>query len=477
MSFEIRLTQKLGQSLFMTPQLQQAIKLLQLGRTEFLELLETEVLENPFLEDLRDQSFQSPEEDTTDSKEESLKDPNNSNEDFAQNYYDREGDLSLHVTGSTSKRSDYDDELYSLEATVSQPEGLTTHLAWQLRTTDLDEREKEIAVQIIGNLDVNGYLSVSLGELAEDCNATEAEVERVLLVVQTLDPIGVASRDLRECLLIQLEQLGLGNSLASLIVDKHLHDLEFRRYEAIAEEAGVPVEDVYDALKEIQKLEPRPGRPFADEATVFITPDLYVRKQGGEWVVTLNEAGFPKLKLSNPYKELFSRKNKNRNEQEKLYLQDRMRSATWLIRSIEQRHQTILKVANSIMQFQQDFLEQGVVGLRPLVLKDVAMDVEMHESTISRVTTNKYIHTPHGIFELKFFFRAGVRSDSGELSSESIKEHIRALVQGEDPKNPLSDQALVEALKKEGIDVARRTIAKYREMMGILASARRKKVF
>ncbi|HQH27997.1 MAG TPA: RNA polymerase factor sigma-54, partial [Oligoflexia bacterium] len=355
-------------------------------------------------------------------------------------------------------------------------EGLTSHLLWQLRTGDLSEADKDIAAHIIGNLDRNGYLCSSVDEIAHSCVQPLEDVDRVLAMVQTLDPPGIAARDLRECLLIQLDQLGFVGTLAWRIVAEHLGDLEVRRYDSIARKEHVPVEDVYEAVKEIQKLEPRPGRPFVDEAPIYITPDVYVRKIDSDYVITLNETGIPKLRLSAHYRELLSGAGDN-SLVDKEYLQDRLRCASWLIRSIHQRQQTIYRVTESIMKFQREFLELGVSALKPLVLRDIAADVGMHESTVSRVTTNKYVHTPQGVFELKFFFSSGVRGAEGEVSSESVKERIRELISKENPLKPLSDQAIVKLLRDEGVDIARRTVAKYREMMGILSSSRRKKIF
>lgn len=480
MALEIKLNQKLSQSLVMTPQLQQAIKLLQLGRTEYMEVIEKELLENPVLEDLREaeeprsgsegsEQISSPSAEGDSQRQDTQK---NSEVDFAS-YFDLHAD-SYSPTNYSSKRSDFDEDRPSLEASVTKPEGIMSHLLWQLRTSDLPEADREIAIQIIGNLDRNGYLSATVDELAADLACDPGRIEVVLGAVQALDPPGIAARDLRECLLIQLEQQGQGASLAARVVDKHLPKLESRRYDQIAKEESVDVQQIYEAIRLIQKLEPRPGRPFIDEAPVYITPDLYVRKIGDDWVVTLNEAGMPKLRLSSQYRELLQN---GKNGEGSEYLQDRIRSATWLIKSIHQRQQTIHRVAESIMRFQREFLEQGVSAMKPLVLRDVAEDVKMHESTVSRVTTNKYIHTPHGVLELKFFFSSGLRTEEGAISSESVKEKIRDLVAAEDTEHPLSDQAIVERLRADGIDIARRTVAKYREMMNILSSSRRKKVF
>ncbi|MCC6953516.1 MAG: RNA polymerase factor sigma-54 [Deltaproteobacteria bacterium] len=488
MALEIKLNQKLSQTLVMTPQRQQAIKLLQLGRAEYLEVIERELLENPVLEDVRE-DFGPPtgtDENTpsgiaaeppaaqpvTDENAERTKSEFES--DLAS-YFDLYADSQGSSFG-TARRYDGEDELPPIEQTVSKREGLTSHLLWQLRTAELSPNEQTIASHIIGNLDRNGYLEIPLEEIAQESNAELADAERVLTTLQAFDPVGICARDLRECLLIQLDQLGQRDSLAWKIVDRHLGKLEARRYEQVSKEEKQSLESIYEALKQIQRLEPRPGRPFVEEEPIYITPDLYVRKIESEWVVSLNEAGMPKLRLNSKYRELLSN-GASKEAGDKEYLQDRLRSAAWLIKSVLQRQRTIHRVAESIMRFQREFLEVGVSVMKPLVLRDVAQDVGMHESTVSRVTTNKYIHTPHGVFELKYFFSSGLRSSEGDVSSESVKDRIRHLVSEENPADPLSDQQLAEKLKSEGIDIARRTVAKYREMMNILSSSRRKKLF
>lgn len=494
MSLEIKLNQKLSQSLVMTPQLQQAIKLLQLGRLEYLEVLEKELLENPVLEDAKDEGDDHSESDS-DSDSSSSSDESKEIPDELQSLsvsgdepmLDPNIDWSNYMESNTeswqvnygARAVDTDEERPSIEATVSKQEGLSSHLLWQLRTLELDEREQDIAVQIIGNLDRNGYLECSMEELCALCGAEPQLVEEVLSVVQSLDPAGVGARDLRECLLIQLDQRGMEGSLVWHVVDCHLAEIESRKFDNIAKALSVSVEEVYDAIRCIQTLEPRPGRPFVDESPIYITPDIYVRKIGDEYVISLNESGMPKLRVNTKYRDLLMKGSGDSASDgpNKEYLQDRLRSAAWLIKSIHQRQQTIYRVTESIFKFQREFLEQGVSGLRPLVLRDVAEDVGMHESTVSRVTTNKYVHTPRGVFELKYFFSSGLRSGVGEVSSESVKERIKALIAAEDPKKPLSDQAIVGILKGEGVSIARRTVAKYREMMNILSSSRRKKVF
>lgn len=481
MALEIKLNQKLSQSLVMTPQLQQAIKLLQLGRMEYLEVIERELLENPVLEELPS------EEDHHASGNSEQQRRENEAEQRAANTERERADAQLpngedssywnSSGGGSGARGEGDGERPSIEATLTNPAGLTSHLLWQLRTSDLGPEDQDIAAHIIGNLDKNGYLCVPLEELAALTGREAEDIEPVLSLVQSLDPPGIAARDLRECLLVQLDQLGSTSSIAWKIVRDHLGELELRKYDSIAKSLSISVEEVYEAVREIQRLEPRPGRPFVDESPVYVTPDVYVRKVGEDYVVTLNDNGIPRLRLNPVYQELLQA-GRGRDASEREYLQDRVRSAAWLMKSIHQRQQTILKVTQSIVKFQRDFLEHGVGALHPLVLRDVAEDVGMHESTVSRVTTSKYVHTPQGVYELKFFFTSGLRSEDGtEVSSESVKDRIRDLITKEDPKKPLSDQQLVAMLRSEGIDIARRTVAKYREMMNVLSSSRRKKLF
>ena len=487
MALEIKLNQKLSQSLVMTPQLQQAIKLLQLGRMEYLEVIERELLENPVLEDLREvdsQTFQESADNTpstaSNSSVEGESEPSKNESSVSKSDGELPSDFFSAQTGTAGKkRSDFGGERPSLEATVSSPEGLSSHLLWQLRTERLDSADYEIVSQILGNIDRNGYLACTVAEIAAECSRAEEDVLKVLSLIQTLDPPGIAAQNLQECLLIQLEQLGMRNTLAGKLVESYLSELELQKYGVIAKAEGLPVEDVYEAIKEIKKLEPRPGRPFVDESPIYITPDIYVRKVGRDYVLSLNDSGMPKLRLNPYYQELLSTKTESKSNQDKdkEYLQDKVRSASWLIKSIRQRQQTIYRVTESIMKHQRDFLDKGVSSLKPLILREIAADVGMHESTVSRVTTNKYVHTPQGIFELKFFFSSGLKSGNGEVSSESVKERIRLLIKEENPKKPLSDQALVNLLQAEGIDIARRTVAKYREMMNILSSSRRKRMF
>lgn len=491
MGLETKLVQKLSQSLLMTPQLQQAIKLLQLGRLEYKEAIEKELLENPVLEEIKEgteegaeqkgpamadsgeqgdaapQSSEPPAE--SEASDGTSKEPKVDWEDYLENFIDSRG-------SATPKGTvDYEDKP-SLEATLTKAETLQEHLVSQIRSSELSELQAKIAFHIIGNLNRDGYLCVTHEELAQECQCELSAVLEVIEMFKSFDPPGVAARDLRECLLFQLEDLGLGDSLEAKIVSQHLDKIERRKFDQIAKETGTTVETVYKAIASIRRLEPRPGRPFADDTTRYVLPDIYVYKVGAEYVISLNEDGLPKLRVSPYYLELL-RKNEDDNSVNRSYLNERLKAASWLIKSIHQRQQTIYKVTESIVKFQREFLDYGIEKLKPLVLKDVADDIGMHESTVSRVTTNKYVHTPQGIFELKFFFTTGIKTAEGDVSSSSVKEKIKNLIAAESQDDPISDQKIVEILKAQNIDIARRTVAKYRESLGILSSAKRKKLF
>ncbi|MCB0328721.1 MAG: RNA polymerase factor sigma-54 [Bdellovibrionales bacterium] len=485
MALQTKLVQKLSQSLMMTPQLQQAIKLLQLGRLEYIEAIQQELLENPVLEEVRDEDGADDEPHPSETQilesEASPEDlhpvtglePQDSPVDWDR-YLENIQD---HYGVSTPKSNSGDEERPSIEATLSKELTFREHLLSQIRMTDIEPSDRPIIVNILGNIDRNGFLGLTYEELAEMSKCDPQDVGRVIReVLRDLDPPGAFARNLGECLLFQLEEQGLENSLAAKIVDRHLSKLERRRYDLIAKEEGVNIEEVHQAVKIITSLEPRPGRNFADEETRYVTPDIYVYKVGGEWVISLNEDGLPRLRVSPYYLEVLKRASEEDGDN-KTYLNDKLKSASWLIKSIHQRQQTIFKVTESIVKYQQEFLESGIEKLKPLVLKDIAEDIGMHESTVSRVTTNKYVHTPQGVFELKFFFTTGIKSGSGEVSSSSVKERIRQLIADENPKRPISDQKIVELLGEENVQIARRTVAKYRESLGIASSSRRKQVF
>jgi RNA polymerase sigma-54 factor len=327
---------------------------------------------------------------------------------------------------------------------------------------------------ILGNIDADGYIKdPPLDELAADLGADPVMCEQVLEKIQSFDPLGVGARSLAECMLIQCIAAGQDDDLCVKMIKSHLGNLEKKNYQAIARDLKQPLEEIYEAAKVIMEFDPRPGRQYSTDDPHYVTPDVYIHKVGDKYFVVPNDDGLPKLKISGFYKNAMGNSSASKD-----YVQDKLRSAQWLIRSIQQRQRTIIKVAESILKFQREFFDKGIAHLKPLILRDVAEDIGMHESTVSRVTTSKYVHTPQGIFELKFFFNSGISRTNGEdLASQAVKSKIKELVSAEDPKRPHSDQKIVELLKKGGIDIARRTVAKYREQLGILSSSKRKQVF
>ncbi|MEI8256150.1 MAG: RNA polymerase factor sigma-54 [Deltaproteobacteria bacterium] len=564
---EIKLQQKLSQQLVMTPQLQQAIKLLQLNRLELIDMVREEMMENPILEDQADDPEVRPTSDSVETpsidqlaaiEERRDQSPTNPEEQRAasesreEEYWERflesySNQAPLPSTGSRSSS----EELPSLEATLSTRTSLADHLVWQLRLSPLSDVEFKFAMLVINNLDESGYLNLraiekdkpsraevraavaaaaeeardlenalhgihdepaasperwdadghalpephrrekkvkepvehieppsatrtralTIEDLAIEVGLDPEDAEEVLKLIQTLDPVGVASRDLRECLLVQAEAFGYDRETSVWqVIDRHLPNVEKRNFGAIARDLKCELDEIYDASKLISTLEPRPGRNFATEDPPYITPDVYVAKVGEEYVVTTNDDGLPKLKINVEQATALMKDPKAKE-----FVQSKLASARWFVRSLDQRHKTIVKVTQSIVEKQRDFFERGIEHLKPMILRDVAESVGMHESTISRVTTNKYVHTPRGIFELKYFFNSSIRRIAEEdIASESVKQAIKKIIGEEDSKNPLSDEQIVKKLEEHRIMIARRTVAKYREMLGILSSAKRK---
>jgi RNA polymerase sigma-54 factor len=334
--------------------------------------------------------------------------------------------------------------------------------------------EESIGSLIVGNLDNDGFLDISVDELCRLSNAPSDQVEKLLTLMQTFDPIGVCARDLKECLLIQAKYFDLDHTIVTEIIQNHLAHLENKNYKAIARALKIGFDEVISAVNVIRALEPRPARQFSDEQPQYIIPDIYVYKFEDDFIIMLNDDGMPKLRVNGLYKKAVNRDGKI-SDAAKEYIHDKLRSATWLIRSIHQRQKTIYRVMESIVKFQRDFFEKGIAYLKPMVLRDVAHDISMHESTISRVTTNKYAYTPQGLFELKYFFNSSISRIHGEaIASASVQERIRKIIESEDPKKPYSDSKISELLEEANIDIARRTVAKYREMMKVLPSSKRK---
>lgn len=495
MALNLRPNLGLRTDVLMTPQLQQAIKLLQLSRVELEQYVETQLAENPILEEAAAEADGS-EESVQAAREQEHTEQQAVQERMAEasNIVDRVGnegpetvdwetlggqgeDYQGSASASSIRRANSgEDDQPNYENMVTRATSLNEHLMGQVGELDFDEAEKKIATVVIGNIDDKGYLTHSIKEIAEQEGFDLEAVEDILDTVQRFDPPGVGARDLRECLLLQLRANNLKNGIVEKMVESHLTELETRNFQVIAKALKIPVEKVVENAAIIGELEPVPGRPFGSEAAQYIVPDVYVFKLGDEWVVTLNEEGLPRLRLNNYYKSLLGKKEAQGSD--KTYLQDKYKAAVWLIKSIQQRQKTIFRVAEKIVARQRDFFELGVEHLKPMVLRDIAEDIEMHESTISRVTTNKYVHTPRGIFELKYFFNSSVaRSDGDSVASESVKRMISDLVKGEDSKRPISDQRIVELLEQKGIQLARRTVAKYREQLNILPSSKRRKYF
>jgi RNA polymerase sigma-54 factor len=476
MAMETRLSLRQTQRVVMTPLLQQAIQLLQLSTLELQEVVQKELLENPLLEETPTETTDAtpgpdgaapapapevevPEPPPVDRERSSEELPF----DVSQVMFDD------HEERSLVAQEDRDDVPF--ENMVRSTSSLADHLEEQLRFASEDALIRRIGSEIIGNLDEDGYLRAETPELAERCQAAVEEVEKVLAMVQAFDPPGVAARSIQECLLIQLKSDPNPDPVSVEIVDQHFEDLSRRRYPDIARALKLPLDRVMESVEEIMGLEPKPGRRFGGLDTRYIVPDVIVQKMGGEYVVLLNEDGIPRLRINALYRSLL----RNSGDEARQYVEQKLRSAMWLIKSVDQRQRTLRKVTQSIVKFQREFLDKGLAHLKPLSLRDVGEDIGMHESTISRVTTNKYVETPQGLFELKFFFHSGIASGDGEMvSSISVKKMIQDLLANEDPSKPLSDQEVAQILKGRGLQIARRTVAKYREELGILPSHQRR---
>ena len=479
MAIQQKLHTKLVQKLILTPSLQQAIKLLPMSTLELAELLNQEMVENPLLEEVPTEELQPAEQQQQQEKaaEQQPADKGDPWDDADYEYFF--GDYL--DDGYRSRTPSEVKELPPIENTLSTAASLSDHLLWQLSLQTDDERLKEIGGAIIGNLDDDGYLVASVEEIAAMGEWPVADVERALQHVQTFDPIGVAARDLQECLWLQIRHLGLEGTPTEKIVTEHLRLLQNHQVPEIARKLGISLDDLKEHVEIIRNLDPKPGSRYNPSQSQYVIPDVYVVKVEDQYVAALNEEGLPQLRISPVYRRLLDKTGAGggeQNDETRAYVKDKFRSALWLIKSVDQRQKTIHKVATSIINFQREFLDHGIEYLRPLVLRDVANDIGMHESTVSRVVNNKYMHTPQGVFELKYFFHSGISSSFGEsVSSVTIKQRIRKIIENEDPRKPLSDSKIVSILQKEGLMLARRTIAKYREELKIPTSNQRKVLY
>lgn len=482
MAIELRQQLKLAQQLVMTPQLQMAIKLLQLPQLELIEHIRQELETNPALEEAQEPSMEM----GVDSGSEHSDDLSGSavdaplaevkiEEKLKDDYTEWEAYFDDYSSSGKTRYEGEEKEAPKYESFIAKKDSLEDHLLWQLLMTAPDELEERIGSAIIGNINKDGYLESDVDEIAKIAEASIDEVESVLKKIQAFDPVGVASRDLTECLMAQLKYLGIQDEIVESIIKDHLKNLENRNLKAIAKALKVEVEVVVEAINIIKSLEPKPGRGFHDEDPIYIVPDIYVYKHEDDFIIMMNDDGMPRLHINSYYRQAASRGGLMTSSA-KEYLQEKIRSAAWLIKSIQQRQKTIYSVMESIIKFQREFFEKGVAYLKPMVLRDVALDINMHESTISRVTSNKYAYTPQGIFELKYFFNSSINRVHGEaIASAAVLEKIKQLIESEDPKNPYSDDKIAQLLKTEAnVNIARRTVAKYRELMRILPSNKRK---
>lgn len=451
------LTLEQAQKLVMTPELRQAIQLLQFTSLELNEYLEEQIKENPLLE------LENSVEDY-----ENIDDYANKREEIDwKEYIGKDDDISYRP------QKDKNTKEYSFENFVSYSTSLRENLLFQLNVLEMSQEDRKIGEILIESIDENGYLMTSVEQVAKDLSISPGKIENVLSIIQSFEPLGVGARDLKECLLLQIKEDNPKNPQAEKIIRYYLEDIAYNRLSKIAKELDLDIAQVQEICDYIKTLEPKPGRCFSSGDQVkYITPDATIEYIDGEYIILLNDITGPRLNINNFYKELM-RKEKDKNATE--YLTERLNSAMWIIKSIEQRRMTIYKVVESILKFQRDFFEIGERGLKPLTLSEVADDIEMHESTVSRATNGKYVQTPRGLYELKFFFSSGLSTNSGEMSSTSIKSIIKDLIDKENPKKPYSDQKISDILKDRGISISRRTVAKYRDELQIPSSTVRRR--
>lgn len=484
----LRQTMNLSQNLVITPQLQQAIKLLQMSRLELESQVRSELEENPILEEaeiLKEEDFERTKEaaaqveGNTEVSSESMSEQ--SSQQDPQKIDEFEWESYLETQHKMPREASHgNEEIMNYENVITATQTLHDYLYWQVKMVGFSKEEELMADALISYIDDDGYLKTPLSQIAEEEKFNLPDLEDTLSLIHEFDPAGVGARDLKECLMIQAKHLEEDTNDLVQLIQNHLKDLEKKNYEAIAKALNKPLEEVIQMSKIIYSMDPKPGRAYAGNDTHYVTPDVYVYKVGDDYTVSLNEDGLPKLKISNFYKNMLKGGTSPTGDANAAnYISEKVKSAVWLIKSIHQRQRTIFKVADSIVKHQKEFFDKGAAFLKPMILRDIAADIGMHESTVSRVTTAKYMHTPQGIYELKYFFNSGISSSDGgdSLASESVKLKIKDLVSKEDPKKPLSDQKLVDLLKKDGVDIARRTVAKYREILKILPSSQRKKFF
>lgn len=478
MALESRLELKLSQKLVLTPQLQMAIKLLQMPQLELSQTINQELIENPFLEEMSDITSS---EELSQEEKESLEEippyaddtelsleklSHFSSDDYFEERSSDGKDLGYFTSGNVTHPS--------YEYFLSTATDLFDHLIWQLRLSKEPEEIREVGELIIGNIDENGYLRLSIDEIMELSKSDMETAQKALTLIQSFDPQGIAARDVKECLQLQLRAMDMQGSLAESLVINSLDLVGKRKYQQLAKEYGVSVEDILSAVKVIEGLDPKPARKFSSSSADYITPDVFILKTDSNYQIVLNDEGLPKIRINYYYQKLLKQKD-SVSKEERQFLEDKLRSAVWLLKSLDQRNKTIYRVTESILTFQKDFFDKGVNVLRPLNLKDIATELNLHESTISRVTSNKYLSCPRGIYCFKYFFSNAIPSNAGELSSTSVKDMIRTIISEEDPKSPLSDMKIVDIFRSKNITIARRTIAKYRDELKIRPQSQRRR--
>jgi RNA polymerase sigma-54 factor len=522
----LRLTTSLQQRMVLTPQLRQRIEMLQMTSLELNELIEQELVANPILEEVQpgeevqeisesilDQNADGNDEtyangkdagvsaadaaDFADSPESFVAEaptengidgmefatgepasaeetPQDQSDSFEEIDYGREFQDYLDP-GYRTQEIEYKDDAPSFEQFLSHTESLSEHLEWQLHMLDITEKLLDVCVSVIGNLDADGRLTATVEELARISNCGEEIVEKARRIVMALEPVGCGALDVKECLLAQLESDGEGDSLAAELVREHLEDLQPHRLQHLAKDTGRDIHDLDEEINKIRVLDPYPGRKYAAEEAIFVAPEVYVEKIEGEYVIYFTDDGSPRLRISHTYHQLIDQPDTSKETKD--FIKEKVRSAVDLLRNIEHRRQTIYRVVECIVDRQKDFLDHGVEHIKPMMLKDVAEDIGMHLSTISRVVNRKYAHTPQGVIELRRFFSEGMMNEEGEeVSTRILKLRIKKMVEEEDSKKPMTDEQIAKVLIKEGVKLSRRTVAKYRDQMNIPGSRERKTV-
>ncbi len=470
MSIQLKMGLKLAQKLKMTPQLQQSIKLLTLPLMELEQAVRNELLENPVLEEVQDTVEEQSEEELTNKEEKPEQ----------HTWMEYTDSASVRVPRAGIEQKNTSSMAFNLENVVSTEQSLYDHLLWQIQMSGFSNKEKAHLNLLLDRLDENGYLKNSLEEIAQETDVKISDLQSALLILHTMDPSGVGARDLKECLLIQARQNQEDTKDLITLISNHLPQLECKNYKAIASAMQLQEEEIIDLYKIINSMEPKPGRRFTSQPVQYVIPDVYITKDGNnQYKVAINEEGLPHLKIASVYQNMLRNLESGKTthwDSTQKYLRHKMNSALWLIRSLNQRQRTIFQVTSSIVQHQKDFLDKGPIGIKPLILKQIAQEIGVHSSTVSRVTTNKYAHTPQGIYELKYFFSIGIETGDGrQISVELVKLKIKSYIQGEDKNCPLSDQDLSDLLQKDlEVYLSRRTVSRYREVLNILSAGRRR---